>query len=482
MTLSAIAPLHRTGRWSALSLIVAAQFMVVLDLSIVNVALASIKSNLGFSSAGLQWVISAYALTFGGFLLLGGRLSDLLGRRRLFMTGLTVFTLASALCGLAWSPASLVVFRAIQGVGGAMFAPAGLSLLMTRFEEGSDRNLALGIWGAASGSGAAVGVLLGGLLTSALSWPWVFYINVPVGLAVILLTPGIIGESRAEGLGRHFDVAGATTITASMMLLVFGLTKATQDGWSSAVTIGSLVISAVLAASFLAVERRAPSPLLPLQAFRGTTLGIGAVITAIIASVAFTQFFLLTLYLQQVLHYSAEKTGLAFVAIAGTVAVTSNVAQRFVTVFGPRKVLGTGMILSVVAMALLVRLPVHASYVRDLLPSFVLMGAALGTGFIAVTIASLAGTRPQHAGVASGLVNTSRQVGGAVGLAATATIASIVAGHSPTAAQIVHSDHIAFGVLTGLALVGALLTPALRPHREETHDVPDLAYALEEAA
>src|SRR4051812_36465149 len=212
MTVSAISSLHRTGRWAVLTLIVAAQFMVVLDMSIVNVALASIKSDLAFSETGLQWVISAYALTFGGFLLLGGRLADLLGRRRLFVAGLVVFTVASALCGLAWSPSSLIVFRALQGVGGAMFAPAGLSLLMTRYAEGRERNRALGIWAAASGSGAAVGVLLGGLLTSSLSWPWVFFINLPVGLAVVLLAPRVLAESRADGLLRHFDVAGASTV------------------------------------------------------------------------------------------------------------------------------------------------------------------------------------------------------------------------------------------------------------------------------
>ncbi len=318
-------------RWAALALIVAAQFMVVLDISIVNVALATIKSDLDFSEASLQWVISAYAITFGGFLLLGGRLADLLGRRRVFMAGIVLFTVASALCGLAWSAGSLVVFRGLQGLGGALFAPAGLSLLMTTFREGRERNLALGIWGAASGSGAAVGVLLGGVLTSYLDWPWVFYINVPVGLALVFLVPRRLAESRAEGVGRHFDVAGATTITASLMLLVYALTRATQDGWGSVSTITLIAAAVALGGAFVAIERRAESPLLPFEAFRGTTLGTANVITAIIASIAFSQFFLLTLYLQQVLHYSAARSGLAFTAIAGTVAITSNVAQRFVT-------------------------------------------------------------------------------------------------------------------------------------------------------
>jgi EmrB/QacA subfamily drug resistance transporter len=481
MTVSSIAVPYRASRWAVLTLIVAAQFMVVLDMSIVNVALAAIKTDLGFSQAGLQWVISAYALTFGGFLLLGGRLADLLGRRRLFVAGLVLFTISSALCGFAWSSDSLVAFRALQGIGGALFAPAGLSLLMTRFAEGSDRNLALGIWGAASGSGAAVGVLLGGLLTSSLSWPWVFFINVPVGLAVALLAPRVIAESRVETARRHFDVAGASTVTASTMLLVFALTKATQDGWGSPVTLGAIAGSAALGALFVAVERRAASPLLPLAAFRGTTLGVGGLITAVIASIGFAQFFLLTLYLQQVLHYSAARTGLAFATIAVGVAVMSNVAQHFVTAFGARTVLAVGLLLSAVAQGLLVRLPVDGSYARDLLPSFVLMGMSLGMSFVAVTIASLAGTRPEHAGVASGLVNTSRQIGGAIGLAATATLASFVAGHSTSAAATVHGDHVVFAVLTVLALGGLALTPTLRPHRR-TEPAHDLEFVLEEAA
>src|SRR5436190_15485514 len=252
MSQSAIALPLRSNRWAALALVVAAQFMVVLDISIVNVALATIKTDLHFSEASLQWVITAYAIVFGGFLLLGGRLADLLGRRRLFMAGVALFTVSSALCGFAWSETSLIVFRAIEGLGGALFAPAGLSLLMTTFREGRDRNLALGIWGAASGSGAAVGVLLGGVLTSYLSWPWVFFINVPVGIAIVALSPRYLTESRIDLGHRHFDFAGATSITASLMLLVYGLTQATERGWSSIATVTLLASSAVLAAGFVA--------------------------------------------------------------------------------------------------------------------------------------------------------------------------------------------------------------------------------------
>jgi EmrB/QacA subfamily drug resistance transporter len=453
----------------------------------VNVALATIKNDLGFSQASLQWVITAYAIVFGGFLLLGGRLADLLGRRRVFIGGIALFTLGSALSGLAWSAGSLIVFRGLQGLGGALFAPAGLSLLMTIFREGRERNTALGIWGAASGAGGAVGVLLGGVLTSYLSWPWIFYINVPVGLALVLLIPRFMAESRASLGHRHFDVSGAVSVTASLMVLVFALTRATQNGWGSASTIALLATSAVLAGVFVLIERRAASPLVPFGVFRGTTLSTGTLITAIVASVGFSQFFLLTLYMQQVLHYSAARTGLAFVAIAVTVAVMSQVAQRVVTVLGPRRVLAAGLLLAAVAEGLLVRLPVHGRYVTDLLPSFVLIGAAVGTSFVAVTIAALAGVPGRDAGVASGLVNTARQVGGAVGLAAVTTIATIYAGHrsvnESAAAGATHGFRVAFVTLAVLSVAGAILTTTMRVRHPENEVVERAASTtLAEAA
>jgi EmrB/QacA subfamily drug resistance transporter len=484
---SAISLPRRPNRWTALSLIVAAQFMVVLDMSIVNVALATIKGDLGFSEASLQWVISAYAIVFGGFLLLGGRLADVLGRRRIFVAGIALFTFGSALSGLAWSAASLVAFRGLQGLGGALFAPAGLSLLMTTFKEGRERNTALGIWGAASGAGGAVGVLLGGVMTSYLSWPWIFYINVPVGLALVLLVPRYLNESRAALAERHFDVAGAISSTSALMVLVYALTRATQDGWGSASTIILLATSALLAAAFVAIERRATSPLLPFEVFRGTTLGTATVITVIVASIGFSQFFLLTLYLQQVLHYSAARTGLAFVAIAVTVAVTSNIAQRFVTRLGPRRVLAAGLVFAAVAEGLLVRLPVHARYATDLLPSFILIGAGIGVSFVSVTIAALAGVPARDAGIASGLVNTARQVGGAVGLAGVTTIATIYATHrsvtESAAAGATHGFRVAFATLAVLSIGGAVLTATMRVRRQETGAVESARdVALVEAA
>ena len=487
MTTSSISFRRGPSRWTALALIVAAQFMVVLDVSIVNVALATIKGDLGFSQASLQWVISAYAIVFGGFLLLGGRLADLLGRRRIFVAGIALFTFGSALSGLAWSAASLVAFRGIQGLGGALFAPAGLSLLMTLFTEGRERNTALGIWGAASGGGGAVGVLLGGVLTSYLSWPWIFYINVPVGIALVLLVPRYLTESRGLTAHRHFDVAGAISVTSSLMVLVYALTSATERGWGSAATVALLTAAAVLAAAFLLIERRAASPLVPLEVFRGTTLAIATLITVIVASIGFSQFFLLTLYLQQVLRYSAARTGLAFVVIAVTVAVMSNVAQRVVTRLGPRRVLATGLLFAAAAEGLLTRLPVHAHYVTDLLPSFILIGAGIGVSFVSVTIAALAGVPPRDAGIASGLVNTARQVGGAVGLAGMTTIATIYAGHrsatESVAAGATHGFHVAFATLGVLSVGAAILTVTMRARRPENEAVSDRADAvLAEAA
>jgi MFS family permease len=310
------------------------------------------------------------------------------------------------------------------------------------------------------------------VLTSYFDWPWVFYINVPVGLALVALVPRRIAESRAESASRHFDVAGATTITASLMLLVYALTRATQSGWASLSTVLLIAASAALGAAFVAIERRAEAPLLPFEVFRCTTLGIANVITAIIASIAFSQFFLLTLYLQQVLHYSAARTGLAFTAIARTVAVTSNVAQRFVTRFGARRVLATGMRFAAASEGLLTRLPMHGHYATDLLPSFLLIGLGMGISFVAVTIAALAGVPPHDAGIASGLVNTSRQIGGAIGLAAITTIATTYAAHPSAgvsaACATTHGYFIAFGVLAALALGGALLTAAMRvSHRRD---------------
>jgi EmrB/QacA subfamily drug resistance transporter len=438
-------------RWAALALIVTAQFMVILDVAIVNVALPSIKSDLGFSRTSLQWVITAYAILFGGTLLLGGRLADLLGRRRLFVAGLTLFAVSSLLCGVAWSEGSLIAFRAVQGLGGALLAPAALSLLMTTFAEGRERNLALGIYGAASGSGAAAGVLLGGLLTSYLSWSWIFFINVPVGIVAAALAPVVLRESRAQMARRHFDVAGAASVTAGLMLLVYALTQATSDGWTSARTLALSGGAISLLLVFVAVELRSPAPLLPLRIFRLRTLTAANATMTIVGAVTFSEFFLLTLYLQDVLRYSAIQTGAAFAAFALTVVVVSNVAQLIVGRSGVRLTLTLGLLTSAVSVALLMRLPVDANYFTDLFPAFVLGGAGLGLSFVPITIAGLAGVERSDAGVAAGLINTSRQIGGALGLAATSAIAA-------TATNDFANAHPAVPVSSGVALDHGLQT------------------------
>jgi EmrB/QacA subfamily drug resistance transporter len=462
-------------RWSALALIVTAQFMVILDVAIVNVALPSIQSDLHFSAANLQWVVSAYAILFGGALLLGGRLADLLGRRRLFVAGLAVFGLSSLLCGIAWSEASLIGFRAVQGLGGALMAPAALSLLMTIFREGRERNLALGIYGAASGSGAAVGVLLGGVLTSYLTWSWIFFINVPVAVAAIALAPSLLPESRAVELEhRHFDLAGAASATSGLMLLVYAMTRATTDGWGDPIALATLLGSVALLAAFVGIERASRAPLLPLRIFRSQTLAVANGAMAIVGAVAFAEFFILTLYLQDVLHYSAARAGAAFTGFAGTVILISNVAQWVVGRLGVRPTLTLGLLLSSASVGWLTRLPEHGQYFWDLFPAFVLGGAGMGLSFVPVTIASLAGVHRSDAGVASGLVNTSRQIGGAIGIALVSAIAATAPG--------VEGMQTALDVLLGLLLVGALavgvlLRPQARPEPSEVPAVHDLQEA-----
>jgi EmrB/QacA subfamily drug resistance transporter len=495
MMLSPITQGQGPRKGLALAAVVAAQFMVVLDIAIVNVALPAIKSDLHFAQENLQWVISAYAILFGGVLLLGGRLADVYGRRRVFMAGLAIFSISSFLCGVSWSEGSLIGFRALQGLGGALFAPAGLSILMTTFAEGRERNRALGIWGAASGSGGAAGVLLGGFLTSYLSWSWVFFINVPVGIAVIAAAPMVLGESRGQG-HRHFDIAGATSVTSGVMLLVYAMTRATQDGWGSVTTVSLLGASAALLAAFLVIETRSPAPLLPLRMFRNRMLSGANATAAMIGAIAFSEFFLLTLYMQQVLGYSAIETGVGFVAVTFTIIVFSNVAQTLVTRVGVRAVLTTGLVLDAVALGLFTELPVHGHYFWNLFPAFLVSGVGLALSFVPVTIAGLAGVQRADAGIASGLINTSRQVGGAVGLAAVTTIAASYAATGSGAtglARVAAIDggltdgfRVAFAVLTGAAIAGALISAVMLRPRPEGAEVEPLTSPsttrLEEAA
>ena len=409
-------------RWMALALVGTAFFMTVLDVSIVNVALPTIQAKLHFSDTNLQWVITAYAITFGGLLLLGGRAADLLGRRRVFLGGLALFTAASLLAGLSQTDVMLIIVRAVQGAGAAILAPASLSIVADTFPEGADRNKALGIYGALAGSGAAVGVLLGGVLTSYAGWEWIFFINVPVGVLVFLFTPPYVRESRLATDHRTYDPWGALTITASLILLVYGISKAPTVGWSSAQVIGCLVGFAVLLVASLVIESRSAHPLLRLGIFRVGTVSGANVVGFMLNASLICMFFLLTLYVQQILHYSAIKAGLAFLATAGTAVVAAGAAQALVTRFGVRPVLVTGMVLMAVGQFLFTRIPVNGSFVSDLLAGYLLVGIGIGFAYVPVSIAALGGVSADETGLASGLINTSQQVGGAIGVAVASTV------------------------------------------------------------
>jgi EmrB/QacA subfamily drug resistance transporter len=422
-------------------------------------------------------VVTAYSILFGGVLLLGGRMADLLGRRRLFVSGLALFTVASLLDGLAWSEGSLIAFRALQGLGAALLAPAALSILTTTFEEGRDRNLALGIWGAVSGSGGAAGVLLGGALTSAFSWSWIFFINVPVGILVLAVTPRLVDESRANVNHRYFDFPGAASITGGLMLLVYAMTRAVQHGWGTAETIALLSASGALIVGFVLIELRSKAPLLPMRLFRLRTLTGSNVASLLTGAVVYSQFFLLTLYMQQVLHYSAIQTGVAYVALTLAVIVFANVSQAVTLRVGVRRVMPVGMAMMAIALVLYARLPVDGSYFWDLFPAFLITGIGMAVAFIPITIGALAGIRESDAGIASGLVNTTQQIGGAIGVAAATTIAAtftsrFVDSHvgvtASSGAALTHGFEIAFYVLAGLAAAGAVLSALLVESHPET--------------
>ena len=463
-------------KWFALALLCAVQFMVVLDVAIVNVALPSIQLDLGFSQENLQWVNSAYALVFGGFLLLGGRLADILGRRRVFLAGLVVFSLGSLLCGLAWSDEALIASRALQGLGAAAITPSALSILTTTFAEGRERNIALGAWGAVGGFGAAAGVLLGGILTELLSWEWIFFVNVPVGIAALLLSPVLLVESR-DARGQSHDVPGAVLITSGLVLFVLGITQGQSWGWSSSRTIAVFVASALLHAAFLLWERRQRDPLVPLSIFvRLRTLTAANVAGFIMGTAMFSMFLMLTLYMQQVLDYSPLQTGVGYLAVAGTAVIWANVAAAAVNRVGVKPSLILGMGLLTLGLLYFTQVSVDGSYWADLFPGFLIIGVAIPFAFVPITIAALAGTRATEAGLASGLINTSQQIGGAVGIAVLSTIAvsttsdSVAAG---TAAPVALTDGFvnAFWVGAGIAFVGLLVaifmvrTRDLEPHR-----------------
>jgi EmrB/QacA subfamily drug resistance transporter len=462
-------------KWLALALLSVVQFMVVLDIAIVNVALPSIKVDLGFSQENLQWVISAYALVFGGFLLLGGRAADLLGRRRIFFVGLAVFSLASLFAGLAWSEPSLIAARAVQGLGAAIITPAALSILSTTFVEGRERNIALGVWGAVGGFGAAAGVLLGGILTDALSWEWIFFINVPVGVIAFALTPFLLTESR-DARVKRFDVPGAVLVTAGLSSLVYAITQAGTNGWTSAKTISFFAVAFVLLAGFVGWERRHPEPLMRFGILRTKTIAGANVAGFILGTALFSMFLMLTLYMQQVLGYSAMKSGVAYLAVAGTAIIWSAVAAQLVTRVGVKPVLVAGMTAMTAGLVYFTQVSVGGSYLGDLLPGFLLIGFGIGFAYVPISIAALAGVKPAEAGLASGLINTSQQIGGALGIAALSTIATsrtadkIAAGVAQPSA-LVDGFQTAFLVGAGIAAAGIIAALTLI-RRDELAQVP----------
>jgi EmrB/QacA subfamily drug resistance transporter len=461
------------GKSLALALLAMTQFVIVIDASIVNVALPSIGAHLHFSRDDLSWVVNAYTLTFGGFLLLGGRLADLLGRRRMFMIGLVVFSLASLAGGLAQSEAWLITARAVQGLGAAIVSPAALSIITTTFAEGAERNRALGIWGAVAGAGGAAGVLLGGILTSGLSWRWVLFVNVPIGLLAATMAPRLLLESFGEDGIEGFDIPGAVTVTAGLALLVYAVVDAVDVGWGSTGTLLRLAGSAALLAAFVAIERRQRHPLLPFSIFRLRTLRGADVVGLLIGMSLFSMFFFISLYLQDVLHFSPIKAGVSYLPLAFGIIISAGVASQLVTRFGFKPVLTGGLLL--IAAGLLwfsrVRDP-GGSYGADVLGPSLLAAFGLGFSFVPVTIAAVTGTKPHEAGLASGLINTSQQVGGALGLAILATVANSrtqsllhAGGHNPSVALTKGFDR-AFLIGAGFAIVGAILTTILTSSRD----------------
>jgi EmrB/QacA subfamily drug resistance transporter len=411
-------------RWIALILLCFAQFIVVLDASIVNVALPSIGEALDFSQENLAWVVNAYVLTFGGFLLLGGRLADLLGRRRVFISGLLLVAAASLAAGFAANEGQLIAARAAQGLGAAIISPSALSIVTNTFSDGAERNKALGAWGAISGAAGAAGVLLGGILTDGPGWEWVLWINVPVALVVAALAPRLILESRSESATRHFDTAGAVSVTAGLSLLVYAIVDANDAGWGSTQTLGLLALSAALLAAFIAIELRSQAPLVPFRIFRLRTLTGANTVGLLVGGSLFSMFFFITLYMQQVLGYSPIEAGLSYLPLALMIFVASGVAAQLVTRVGFKPVMAIGMALIAAALLWFSQVSVGGGFVSDILGPSLLAAAGLGFAFVTTTIAAVSGIREQESGLASGLINTSQQIGGALGLAVLATIAN----------------------------------------------------------
>jgi EmrB/QacA subfamily drug resistance transporter len=467
----ALIPPPRTNRWLILVIACLAQFIVVLDATIVNVALPSIQRGLHFSNSSLPWVVNGYTLIFGGFLMLGGRAADLLGRKRLFAAGVALFSLASLLNGLASSPAMLIAGRGLQGLGGALLSPAALSIITTTFTENSERTRALGVWSAIAAGGGAVGLLLGGVLTDLASWPWIFIVNVPVGLIALALTLRYVPESRADVGHRAFDLAGATTVTAGLVVLVFAIIKAQSYGWGSGRTLGLIAAAVVLLAAFVVIERRSVAPLMRLSIFRVRSLAVADTVLLLVASGMFGMFFFFSLYVQDVLGYSPLRAGLAALPVTAGIVIGAGIAQQLIRRLGVRNVAIAGVTLATVGMVVLTQVPVHGSYARDLLPGLLPMSIGMGLTFVPITLLATGGVNGDDAGLASGLFNTAQQVGGSLGLAILSTLSasrtsSLLHAHGATAvAARVSGYHVAFAAAAVMLGAGAVILASVLRRR-----------------
>jgi EmrB/QacA subfamily drug resistance transporter len=474
-------------RWLALALLGTAFFMVILDGTIVYVALPSIQNALGFSTGGLQWVMSAYLLSFGGFLLLGGRSADLLGRRRMFMVGVSLFAGSSLLCGLAWTDEVLIAARVAQGIAAAIMAPTALSLLMSIFEDGPERNKALGIWGGIGGVGATSGLLIGGPVTGGLGWEWVFFINVPIGLGVLALCPALLPESRQRPARRIFDLAGAVTVTAALVLLVYAVSEAPDAGWTGAQTVGLIAGAAALLAAFALIEARSPAPLVPLRLFRSRTLVGGNLVLLTAGATLDGMLILVTLYAQEVLGYSTVQFGFMVAVMTVMSVVGAICGQAVVTRVGPRPVAFVGMLLLGTASLLLTQVSSQGSYISDIFFGLFVFGAGLGAAFVASQIAGLAGVAVSESGLAAGLVDSSFNIGSALGIAVLSSVAVartndvVASANQPVDSGFAMTEGFqsAFLVGSGIAVLGAICALTLLGRKEmvETAAIPDTRQA-----
>ena len=465
--------------WLVLVIVGLAQFMVILDATIVNVALPSIQHSLHFSVENLQWIVNAYTLTFGGFLMLGGRAGDLIGRRRLFLLGIVLFTGASLMNGLAGSAGILVAGRALQGLGGALVSPAALSVLTTTFAEGKERTTALGVWSVIAVGGGAIGLLLGGVLTSAFSWQWVFFVNVPVGVIAILLALRFVPESRVENARGGVDIAGAVSVTAGLSLLVYALVNAQTAGWLSVTTLGLGALAVALLAAFVMLELRLRHPLIRLGIFRMRSITGSNLAMLLVAAGMFALFYFASIYVQEVLGYSALRAGLAFLPITGGIVVGAGLSQQLIRRIGVRRVGFIGMAIAATGLILLSRIPVHGTYLGDLFPGLMIMAVGMGLTFVPITLIATTNVDEHDAGLASGLLNTSQQLGGAIGLAVLSTLAANTTantlaglGHAPSLADsvsaLVSGFHVAFLVGAFLMLSGAVVLAVTVRRRDVT--------------